>query len=79
MVSLRILAFADLWGDAPDEAGEELFRTSQHLRQVVQAVVEGASGVLAEHGETGYKEAWVQHEFPAESLAQLRRWLSATV
>jgi hypothetical protein len=40
-----------------------------HLRgQVLSAL----KGILEEHGEVGYKEKWVEHEFPLEKLRKLK-------
>jgi hypothetical protein len=71
LVRVRIVALADIYDDAPNEAGELIFDESCDFRAFVAATASGARRVLEQHGETGYREKWVDHPFPTEHLLAL--------
>lgn len=75
-VDVRVLWFDELWGRRPDDEGDDVFRASFPLRVFVQALVDGACTVQQRHGLDGYREQWVEHLFPAETLDRLHRWLT---
>lgn len=68
---IRILTFDDLWSGLPDSAGAEQFDATCPLDAFRAAVAAGARRVLDEHGARGYREKWIEHEFPTEDLAAL--------
>lgn len=72
---VQILAFPDLYDNSPDEQGRPVLDAETYVRPVIAAVVRGAERVLAEHGASGYREKWVDHDFPSEELQQLKRHL----
>jgi hypothetical protein len=57
---------------AADEEGEVLLDASRELAILTAAIADGASRVLEEHGEAGYRKTWVEHVFPLKSLDRLR-------
>lgn len=74
-IKLCILWFDDLWDHAPDEEGRMLFETKCRLRTFAGAVLSASQQLLAEHGFDGYKDKWVQHNFPIELQNELKRLL----
>lgn len=68
---LRILAFDELWGEKPDSDGQVLFATVQSPVAIGAAVLATATALLKEHGLEGYREKWVEFDFPSEALARL--------
>lgn len=73
---VQILAFDDVYDQSPDEKGRPLFDEESDTRSVIEAVAAGAERVLDEHGAAGYREKWVDHDFPTDELQQLKRYLS---
>ncbi|MFE5207500.1 hypothetical protein [Streptomyces sp. NPDC056600] len=57
----------------PDAEGTVLWRSAHPRGVFAHAVLDAAQGVLAEHGEAGYRARWVLHPFPAGPLQDLRR------
>ncbi len=75
-VALRILWFDELWSHAPDEQGRVVFESQCRLRTLAGAVLSASQQLLAEHGFDGYKEKWVEHDFPCELQDELKRLLA---
>ena len=75
-VRVRILDFPELWGHKPDEAGECIFEAECRIRTLAGELVSTMQGLLTEHGLEGYKEKWVEHDFPEKRLAQLQHLLA---
>jgi hypothetical protein len=76
-VRVRVLAFPELWGKAPDDAGTLVFETREPLRALASAVLEGALAVLDQYGEEKYKARWVEHPFPTAHLELIRQRLAS--
>lgn len=86
-VTLKILAFDDMWGwpaeeggvavpsPEPDERGELQFSTTQPLAVLARAIADGAQAILDEYGEAGYLAEWIDAPFPAPALALIRQHL----
>jgi hypothetical protein len=53
-----------------------LFQTVCSAVVFGNAVLKAASDVLAEYGEAGYKERWVEYPFPTERVDELTRLLA---
>lgn len=71
-VAVRVLSFSDDYLDQPaDDLGEDEIDGTVPLRSLAEAVAAGARAVLEEHGESGYKERWIEHPFPTATLAEL--------
>lgn len=68
-VSVLILWFPELWGDAPDADGKAIFEATCQIRAFAQTLSTSLDGLLAEHGLEGYKDKWVEADFP---LAEFR-------
>jgi hypothetical protein len=78
LVELKILMFPQLCGDAPDGDGEEVFRTTQSALRFGRVVLAEAQRLCDEHGEEGYAEQWIEHPFPGDALARLRRAIATS-
>lgn len=77
MIRLLILEFSDLWSNKPDSEGKPIFDVKCRLRTFAGAVYDGCQRLLAEHGHNGYRDKWLEHEFPDSDLRELRRLLDA--
>jgi hypothetical protein len=60
----------------PDEQGELRFSTTQPVTVLARAIADGAAAVLAEYGEAGYQEKWLEHPFPLARLEMIRGYLA---
>jgi hypothetical protein len=69
---VQLLAFADVYGDAPDESGQVVFDATCTVRDLGLAVASGAQRVLDELGADAYADKWLEHPFPADDLDALR-------
>jgi hypothetical protein len=67
-IAVRVLWFEDDW----DEVGTERLRGRADLDAFIHAIALEAYAVLAEYGEQGYREHWIEHPFPTFSLSFLR-------
>ncbi len=74
-VTVKILWFNELWNHEPDEKGELLFEATCRLRTLAGAILSASQQVLKEHGLTGYKDKWYEHEFPLTAQNELKRLL----
>jgi hypothetical protein len=70
-VWIRVLAFDDLWGKQSDEKGKEVFRAEASVDELAGALVTALDAVLKDYGTTGYREKWIEHDFPASEHAAL--------
>jgi hypothetical protein len=69
---VRILEFAELWGDRPDAEGQVLLDGHCDATAFVTAVRDALERVANVHGVDGYKQRWVEHDFPAAQLRTLQ-------
>lgn len=76
-VSVSLLSFKQLWGNQPDSEGELLLAGTLHPLQFGEAVLHAAGVVLERHGLAGYKEEWVEHDFPVKQLELLREQVAS--
>lgn len=72
---VRVIEFQELWGDRPNSEGKQLLRYECNPLEFAEAVESAATLVLSQHGMAGYKEQWVQHDFPEMQLALLRHFI----
>jgi hypothetical protein len=72
---VRVVEFQELWGDRPLSEGKQLFRYECNPLEFAEAIESAATLVLTQHGIAGYKERWVQHDFPEMQLALLRHFI----
>jgi hypothetical protein len=72
---IRILEFAQSWGDLADEEGKVLFEAECRLRTFAGAVLSESQRLLEKHGPDGYLGFWVNHDFPLEKQERLRQIL----
>jgi hypothetical protein len=70
-VDIAILEFDDLYAEKPDSEGRCLFKVRCRPSVFAQAVADAAKAVLDAHGESGYRETWGDHPFPAASFSEL--------
>ncbi|MFF8832507.1 hypothetical protein [Streptomyces sp. NPDC015131] len=74
-VKIDILRFPDMtqsW-NVPDDEGARCWSSTQSRAALSHVVLEAAETVLRLHGEAGYREKWVQHDFPGAALDDLRQ------
>lgn len=74
-LKVRVMKFQDLWSFESDDHGEQLMAFEVPPLEFAEAVARAAGNVLSGYGEAGYKERWVEHEFPARSLSMLNEVL----
>ncbi len=70
-LKLRILQFKGTWQYLPDEQGRQLFAAVVPVREFGIAVRDAALRVLEAHGRDGYRQKWVDAEFPSRQLELL--------
>lgn len=70
-VSVRILEFPELWGDKPDSEGKVIFDVTCSIRELAHALLSSLNSLLTEIGLDGYKEKWINAEFPLEEYKKL--------
>lgn len=73
--ALTIYEFTELWGNKADERAKVVFEHLCSRVEFARMVLKALEEVRHEHGEAGYKALWVEHEFPAEELAELHHRL----
>ncbi|MGM0885007.1 MAG: hypothetical protein ACQEXQ_28690 [Bacillota bacterium] len=73
---LEIVSFEDLL--RKKELGVEMNETCS-LLFLVKVVVEALDLVLKQHGADGYKEKWVNHDFPMEHYMKLKNFVSKAI
>lgn len=76
-VRVSVLSFQELWGNRPDAEGESMFSWTCPPIDFGRAVRDAAETVLKEHGLAGYKERWVEHDFPSQQLELLKSYIAA--
>jgi hypothetical protein len=74
-VSVRILEFKEMWGGRPDEDGTVIFHAQCRLRTLAGAVLSELQRLERAYGFAGYREKWVEHDFPVLRLAELQELL----
>src|SRR5216684_621253 len=67
-VRIRILDFKQLWGNRPDEEGTQIFEAECRQRTLAGAMVSALQKLEQKHGIAGYREEWVEHDFPMDRL-----------
>lgn len=67
-VYVRILGFDDFYKHRPESEGQLKFETHDSLDSLADAIASGCAAVLEEYGESGFKELWIEHDFPKEKL-----------
>lgn len=61
----------DSWGLKSLPGSEHLFKGKISLRRLKQQVNTVLWTLLEEHGESGYKERWCEHDFPTAEMKQI--------
>ncbi|WP_221029978.1 hypothetical protein [Actomonas aquatica] len=74
---LTLLEFDKLWGNRPDSAGTLLGEFTFESVEFGGMVLRTLAEVERMYGVSGYKERWVQYDFPHTEFATLRALLSA--
>lgn len=77
-VHLRVLAFDELWGDKPDDAGRQLFETTQDALRIGRVILSACQRLVDRIGEEEYRCQWVEHPFPATAVERLRTAIRET-
>lgn len=74
-VRIRILEFGELWGDDLDENGKMLFDMTCRFDHFVVATCTMLKEIIQKYGPDGYKEKWVEHDFPISQLDAIKKFL----
>jgi len=74
-VVVRILEFREMWGGRPDEEGEVIFHAQCRLRTLAGALLSELQKLERTYGLVGYRQKWVEHDFPIGRLDELRELL----
>ncbi len=73
-VRVRVIEFPD-WGKLNDDAGKVIFDAECERRALAKAVVRELRRLRDGHGLRGYREMWVNHDFPEERLRAIEELL----
>lgn len=73
-VRVRLIEHPE-WGGRNDESGKVIFDAECGRRALGFAVVAELRRLLGAHGAKGYREKWVNHEFPTERLRAIEALL----
>ncbi len=60
------------WGITPGHQYEVVFEATTLVKEVVGQVLGILESLLREHGEVGYKQKWLGHDFPTSEYEQLK-------
>ena len=63
------------WIGDPDFAANLVFSHAGPLPEFAAAVRNALAAVLAAHGPAGYKEKWIEHDFPLRAFRQISEHL----
>ena len=74
-LNIRILWFGNSFSTQIDEEGKVIFEAECRLRTFAGAVLSASQKLLEEYGMEGYKEEWVNHEFPIHLQLRLKKAL----
>ena len=74
-VVVRIVEFRQMWGGRPDDEGEVIFHAQCRLRTLAGALLSELQRLQRTYGLNGYREKWVEYDFPVERLKELQELL----
>jgi hypothetical protein len=74
-VRIRVLEFPDLWGNRPDEEGQQIFQAECRLRTLAGAMISALQKLEEKYGIVGYREKWVEHDLPMNRVPELQELL----
>jgi hypothetical protein len=74
-VRVKIIEFPD-WNKMDDAAGKVIFDAECDRRSLGEAVAKELRRLLAAHGTRGYREKWVNSEFPSQRLEAIEALLA---
>lgn len=75
-VRVRLFWSLPRWNDEHHDPSTPLFDETCRLRTFAGQLLSELQRLQAQHGQRGYKELWVNHEFPVKRLTQLKSFLS---
>lgn len=75
VLSITILAFAELWGNRDDSEGKAIYQATCPAHNFAKALLVGLNDLLDEYGFDGYKKRWVDAEYPVDQYMELCRLL----
>ncbi len=75
-VRLRIFEFSELWSKKEDEDGILILDVQIPVLVLVRSMVSCLADVLQASGIEGYREKWLQHDFPLQQYEELRSTLA---
>lgn len=73
-VSLVIKSFNDIYSKSTEQ-GSVVINTICNFTDLLSEIIREVDGLLTKHGIAGYKESWLNHEFPLSSFLRLKHFL----
>jgi hypothetical protein len=74
-VRVKIIEFSD-WNEMDDTAGKVIFDAECDRRSLGESVAKDLRRLLTAHGARGYREKWVNSDFPTKRLDAIEALLS---
>ena len=68
---IKILEFEELWGEKEDSQGDEIYKVTCPIYEFATGLKTTLDSLLDEYGITGYKDKWVEAEFPKLEYTEL--------
>jgi hypothetical protein len=75
-ICVRILWFEETFSKRPDEEGKLILEAECRLRTFAGAVLSASQQVLSKYGLDGYREQWVNNDFPSRLQVKLKESLT---
>lgn len=69
---ITIRWFDELWGHQPDAAGKVVFAAQCPLEEFAAEMRDELAQILSTYGLAGYKENWIEHDFPLDEYEKLK-------
>jgi hypothetical protein len=73
-VSIKIKSFDDI-SSKDNEQGIYVLNSVCNLKDLTEEIIKEVDSLIKNHGVVGYKESWVNHEFPLGSFLKLKHYL----
>lgn len=74
-IIIVLIEFDELWGNKSDEEGRKIFKIQCTLKDLIKAFIQTLTDLLDKYGEKGYKDKWIEHDFPMQKYLLLKTWL----
>ena len=68
---IKIIEFSELWGNKDDAEGKVIYEVTCPAQEFGKALLVSLNRLLDKYGVDGYKEKWVDAEYPVEQYIEL--------